>query len=416
MIFVDENAENQSQHNNVWGNNNKGNQTIKNALRELSFKTEVDIDQLQPSLLNVLEALVMDREHWRREALTHSQESSRVHASNILLEKEKDHLASTIENLKRDLLVANSRTSALINEQRDLRNHWLADKADLQSRFCQVQGLNTQIQGTLKKKEKEFEKLQAQLTKLVKDSARGVKSTIMISAPLKKATSQEISGGNHGGLLRDAEVLALKRSLQQFQQENSTIEKNLQEIKSNLAELQSNFESKLQEIEGKHRIQVDTILAEKEADAAQKRISQQINLPLKTEEIIFESKPINPPQSPEYVMGTPDSHQVKSLIKSAVRKTPGTIAKKYLEGTPGVRPLNWIIQQTNTEIKNLRYRVDDIVNGSHESSTAFDLDNSTLPAREDALAKIVNLRARLAEALVVIQEQDRLIHEGKSFI
>ena len=44
------------------------------------------------------------------------------------------------------------RLSALTAEQRDVRAHWLAEKTDLQSRFCQIQALNIQLQGSLKKK------------------------------------------------------------------------------------------------------------------------------------------------------------------------------------------------------------------------------------------------------------------------
>ena len=49
-----------------------------------------------------------------------------------------------------------SRLSALSVEHRDVKNHWLAEKNDLQTRIFQVQALNTQAAGSLKKRDKDF--------------------------------------------------------------------------------------------------------------------------------------------------------------------------------------------------------------------------------------------------------------------
>jgi hypothetical protein len=400
MIFGDENLENQLQQ--PQGRSSKGHQaTIRNALQELCIPVDFDLNQIQPVFLNALEAVICDRDHWRREALAHSQESSRMYAANMTLEKEKDLLSSSIECMKRDLIASNARYSSQINEQRELRNHWMAEKADLQSRFCQVQSLNTQIQGSLKKKEKEFEKLQNQLTKIVKDSCKSVKSTMIVSLPLKKPTSQENITGITGALLRDAEVSALKRSVQQFQHENSVIQRHLESIKLSLADLQSVFDNRIREVEDKHKLQLESMQTRNEWKNMEVAPTSQSKWNLEN----------NYPQTPESnQLGCLLGVEVKSMIKSCVNKTPGTIAKKYLEGTPGVRPLNAIIQQTNTEIKNLRSCIDDITNNSATQN------NEITSELQDACAKIVNLRAKLAEALVVIEEQDHLIHECKFVI
>jgi hypothetical protein len=42
----------------------------------------------------------------------------------------------------------------LAMEQREVKAHWLAEKSDLQARFQQVLVLNTQLQGSVKKKDK----------------------------------------------------------------------------------------------------------------------------------------------------------------------------------------------------------------------------------------------------------------------
>ena len=117
-----------------------------------------------------------------------------------------------------DQQLLNSRISAMANEQREVKIHWLAEKNDLQARFFQIQSLNTQMQGTLKKKEKDFEKLQAHLAKLVKEASRGQKSTLQRSQPLRKNLSQDSaqdpSSKMIGNILRDAEVNALKNTIQ----------------------------------------------------------------------------------------------------------------------------------------------------------------------------------------------------------
>lgn len=66
--------------------------------------------------------------------------------------------------------------------------------------------LQTQAQGTMRKKEKDYEKLQGQLEKVVRDSMRGNKAAIVISKPLQKNSSQVRTSGT----LVDAELIAAK--------------------------------------------------------------------------------------------------------------------------------------------------------------------------------------------------------------
>lgn len=114
-----------------------------------------------------------------------------------------------------------------------------------------------------------------------------------------------------------------------------------------------------------------------------------------------------PPVVKQYMNGTPSA-----VAKYITASTPGTIAKKYLEGTPGARPVSWVVEQANTEVKRLRSRVEDIGQlKKHQYMTETDLDMNN---EEHALIKqkLMTLRAQLSEAMCVIQEQDRLIHEG----
>lgn len=67
----------------------------------------------------------------------------------------------------------------------------------------------------MKKKEKDFEKLQNQYAKLVKDNERGNKAIIQISQPLRKNITQstsDLAKATSMSLLRDAEVIAARNS------------------------------------------------------------------------------------------------------------------------------------------------------------------------------------------------------------
>lgn len=83
------------------------------------------------------------------------------------------------------------------DEYRENRGRWLQEKNELLSRCMQVQALVTQAQGTLRKREKDFERLQNQYEKLLtKETNKSNKekglavSGIMITKPLPKQISQ----------------------------------------------------------------------------------------------------------------------------------------------------------------------------------------------------------------------------------
>lgn len=63
---------------------------------------------------------------------------------------------------QQDLNVSNERNSALRSEQREVKAQWLSEKSELESRHFQTMALCTQTQGTLRKKDRDYEKLQVQ--------------------------------------------------------------------------------------------------------------------------------------------------------------------------------------------------------------------------------------------------------------
>lgn len=121
--------------------------------------------------------------------------------------------------------------------------------------------------------------------------------------------------------------------------------------------------------------------------------------------------------------------QLRSCMKFRAVATPGSIAKRFLEGTPGARPVQWVVEQANTEVKRLRHRAEQIargdvgaaamtaLEGQHLASWAKDdgaQGGAAAPAVPAAMwrMKLQAVKMHLSEALLVIQEQDRLIHAG----
>jgi hypothetical protein len=87
----------------------------------------------------------------------------------------------------------------------------------------------------------------------------------------------------------------------------------------------------------------------------------------------------------------------------------GSITKKFLDGTPGAKSVSWVLDQANTEIKRLRNRAEllqliDGNNGEDGVNKHLSYSNSDM--------KYDNIKSQLIEALSVIHEQDRLIHEA----
>jgi hypothetical protein len=130
--------------------------------------------------------------------------------------------------------------SALRAEHREVKCLWLSEKSDLESRCFQLQALHTQLQGTLRKKEKDYDRLQVsnpylrvhslhddnqlflittqnQLSKITTTTQRaGAKASaqqqstpvMVLTQPLKKNSSQAKQG-----TLQDAELAAAQTTI-----------------------------------------------------------------------------------------------------------------------------------------------------------------------------------------------------------
>jgi hypothetical protein len=104
----------------------------------------------------------------------------------------------------------------MIEEHREAKNHWLCEKNELLSRCLQIQALQTQCQGSLRKREKEYERLHEQLERIVtKESVRGKGSSIVISKPLPRNLSSQSS--TKSASIKDAELFVKEQSLRSLE-------------------------------------------------------------------------------------------------------------------------------------------------------------------------------------------------------
>jgi predicted nuclease with TOPRIM domain len=305
------------------------------------------LKQASPDLLAVINELLTERQALASQVGT--------------LKKEKEASNNALQVLKNDITVCNTKYSAMCNESRQLRMQWLAEKNDLEARVFQTVSLNTQLQGTLRKKEKDFEKLQNQLLKLVKDTSRA-KPMITLSKPLQKNSSQIKSG-----TIKDAELEAYISTNQSLEKENSVLRSNIDKLKQTMQDLKQQFDhnvdivEKARQKDQEHIRQLRNQLLEIEKN--------QLHVDMKHDEPVV----VVEESSTREVISTPDAR----------RKGPSN--------TESDSTIDWVITEANTEIKRLRNRSETII----QSQSINESDR---------------LQAQLLEALNIIKEQDRLIH------
>ena len=277
------------------------------------------------------------------------------------LKKEKDASNNALQVLKNDITVCNNKFSTLSNETRQLKMHWLAEKNDLETRVFQTVSLNTQLQGSLRKKEKDFEKLQTQLLKLVKDTSRA-KPMITVSKPLLKNSSQVKSGS-----IRDAELEAYISTNQLLEKENLVLRTNIDKLKQTMQDLKQQFDQNM-------------AILERSKQTEQEHIKDLRNQLLALETNQLNEPSIVPVSLPAFTEGSSESPFLN---------TPGSA--KCGSSIEDYSKIDWVITEANTEIKRLRTRSDTI--------------NLSMLTTESS-----QLQAQLHEALTIIKEQDKLIH------
>jgi hypothetical protein len=115
---------------------------------------------------------------------------------------------SQIEIAKAETAGVTSRLSTLQTQFYQMKAQWAAEKSEMESRVFQALSLQQSTLGTMRKKENDFDKLQSQLAKMLKDSQKAQKNSIFISKPLPRQWNT-----TEAPLLRDAEIIALQSSI-----------------------------------------------------------------------------------------------------------------------------------------------------------------------------------------------------------
>lgn len=252
-----------------------------------------------------------------------------------------------------------------------------------------------------------------------------------------------------------------------MQSENQTLRSSMESLQQSMDELTESLESAVRLSEDKTHKHLETIVSEHAAAMLQKdellaTLQQQLATITQERDLqqlksaAVDNCPVLPPAPPvaaatspslasrvEMAPATPlapalvtstrveflSPSQLRSSVKFRAIATPGSIAKRYLEGTPGARPVQWVVEQANTEVKRLRERAEQIARGEVGAAAVTALEGQHLAwAKEESShstagsssvmwrMKLQTVKMHLSEALLVIQEQDRLIHSGKQYL
>lgn len=401
---------------------------VIDSLREMSLDFKAENLSDKDTIFKVLHGLIVEKNRWQAHCASLAEENSKINHQNIMSQKEHERDLNVINTLRGEVAAANNKVAAVMVEQREVKAHWLAEKSELESRVFQSQALATQWQGSLRKKEKDYDKLQMQLSKLIKESTRGQKDAvakIVVSKPLAKNLTQVVKPTT---TLKDAEVAAAQETIAMLERENLTFRKAVDDLTVSINDLKDKFASDLEKLEAQRMLDLEKMnelsakaaVAKTEEEEEQQQ-QQHETLPVKAKTVVVaspqESSTFNPsstpissvsPPLPPTMMEAEAAALVSESLKKQCRTTPfrspaNGLAQSFLEGTPVARPAAWVVDQVNTEIKKLRNRADDIAGTRSQGVVGNNAGDA---------GKYEAMRAQLVEALAVIHEQDRLIHEA----
>lgn len=138
-----------------------------------------------------------------------NDECNELRAQTHALERTLEVQTTHTEVARQETASVGSRLLSLQTQHAQMKTQWSAEKAEMEGRVFQALSLQQSTLGTMRKREKDFDQLQSQLARMLKDSQRAQKCCLLVSKPLPRqwnASSTEPT-------LKDAEVLALQASL-----------------------------------------------------------------------------------------------------------------------------------------------------------------------------------------------------------
>lgn len=214
--------------------------------------------------------------------------------------------------------------------------------------------------------------------------------------PLKKNLSQCSSVSlSAAAALKDSEVLAAKATIKSILTENDSLRQAVDKLQTSISQLQTQFETTLTVAEARNSHLVEQL---------QQQVATAVSSSLPVQ-----STP-DTPNSPEHGEG---------VVRFADMHTPlprGSVTEVFFDGlaapTPVTRPVSWVVEQVNTQVKKLRERAELISSMQLQPGLCAVTPGSLLKQSFQGDGRLLRMQSRLSEALAVIEEQDRLIHQA----
>jgi hypothetical protein len=161
----------------------------------------------------------------------------------------------------------------MILDHKQKQSNWTQEKTELQNQKQQLELLNAQLAGNLRKKETEFQRLQVQLSKVMKESVRG-KSGTMIIAPSNPISSSTTTGKTKSKTsstademtpsqvyLLQQENIRLKNTLAHFNQEKLQLIDSIVNLKDEMRNMSSFASSQMLESSQSRSLVMNTPMA-----------------------------------------------------------------------------------------------------------------------------------------------------------
>jgi len=124
-----------------------------------SIGLSVNIDSIPPDILLCFERAIQEGDRARFQVQELLDENQSTHTRCLQLEKEQERLKTVIEATHQEVASHANRITALQAEHREMRNHWMCEKNELEAKYFQIQALLTQTKAATIKKEKGATKL-----------------------------------------------------------------------------------------------------------------------------------------------------------------------------------------------------------------------------------------------------------------
>jgi hypothetical protein len=132
---------------------------MSNILKQIgtiasSLGLSLDNESISTEVVLCFEKAIQENDRGRSQLQELLDENQSIRLRCVQLEKDQEKLKAEIEAAHQEVASHSNRTTALQAEYRDMRNHWLCEKNELEGKYFQIQALLTQTKAVNIKKEK----------------------------------------------------------------------------------------------------------------------------------------------------------------------------------------------------------------------------------------------------------------------